>query len=61
MECLVIARTMLGVENLPLELESRLRMVDALIKRCSTEGELGLRSRQVIAMVIEAYQRETEG
>jgi len=45
-----------GAENVPPELEARLNRVDRL---CYKAGA-SLYSRQLIAAVIEQYQRETE-
>lgn len=53
-----IAAFMLGLENcvdLPEDLAGRLNEVDRLVKKAGG----GLRSRQPIAAVIEAWQRET--
>lgn len=65
MVCLQIAATMLGLtgpEALPDALESRLVRINELIGLCQSgwwgERDPGLRSRQVVAMVIEQWQRE---
>ena len=62
-EYLVFAAQMLEIanpDNVPNDLFDRLLQIDCLITRCPKyQGEPArLRSRQVVAMVVEQWQRE---
>ncbi|MCK5610234.1 hypothetical protein KAR91_50645 [Candidatus Pacearchaeota archaeon] len=53
-----LAEIMFPAEVLPPEIEDRLERVDALIKKAKPDGRLA--SSQVVAMIIEQWQRELQ-
>lgn len=54
--CIYFAQQMLGVDDLPYDLYCRLERVQALLQKVKPEG--GLVSTQVVASVVEQWERE---